>query len=150
VRAGVRTTAAREQARADRDARGRERRPGDADPPEALAAAGLLDHGRVEIFNQRLLTVCVAAGEGPRKDIESAAQASVPHRVPASTACKGRALTEVMDVGLWLLRVEVGDDGEHSSVVVWGLRKVQRAEDVPDVLLDGVLGDEQLVGDRMV
>ena len=47
----------------------------------------------------------------------------------------------ITDVGLWLLRVEVGDDGEHAPVVVGGLREPERAEDVLDVLLDGVLGD---------
>jgi hypothetical protein len=49
-----------------------------------------------------------------------------------------------------LLRVEVCDDGEHASVIVWGLWEAQRAEDVLDVLLDGVFGDEQPLGDGVV
>src|ERR1035441_4331337 len=49
-----------------------------------------------------------------------------------------------------LLRVEVGDDGEHAPVVVWGLREAERAEDVFDVLLDGVLGNDEPFGDRVV
>jgi hypothetical protein len=44
---------------------------------------------------------------------------------------------------VWRLpRVQVRKDGEHASVVVGGLRQAQRAEDVLDVLLDRVLGDE--------
>jgi hypothetical protein len=46
------------------------------------------------------------------------------------------------DVRPRLLRVEVGDHGEHASVVVGGLWESERAEDAFDVLLDGVVGDE--------
>ena len=51
---------------------------------------------------------------------------------------------------MWLLRVQVGDDGEHAAVVVGGWRQAQGAEDVLDVLLDRVLGDEEPLGDRLL
>src|SRR5215470_18191234 len=49
-----------------------------------------------------------------------------------------------------LLRVEEGDHGQHPPMVVGRRRQAQRCEDVLDVLFDGVLGDEQPLGDRLV
>src|SRR6478735_8101744 len=41
-------------------------------------------------------------------------------------------------------------DGEHPAVVVGGRRKVELREDVADVLLDGLVADHELAGDRRV
>jgi len=60
------------------------------------------------------------------------------------------AASGVATGNVWLLRVEVGDDGEDATVVVCGLWEAQGAEDVLDVFLDGVLGDDEAFGDRVV
>jgi hypothetical protein len=63
--------------------------------------------------------------------------------VSARARCplRGASPAAGTEVGLGLLRVEVGDDGEYASVVVWRLREAQGAEDVFDVFLDGVVGE---------
>src|SRR4051794_27361027 len=49
--------------------------------------------------------------------------------------------------GVGLLAAQVGEHGEYTSIVVWRLGEVQLLEDAADVALDGLLAQEQSLGD---
>ena len=76
-----------------------------------------------------------AARQAQLVGTQAAAQAARPHRTE-----RGRARRARTREGLAL---EVGDDSQHSPVVVVVRRQVELHEDVAGVLADRLLGDEQ-------
>src|SRR5262245_60960022 len=48
------------------------------------------------------------------------------------------------------LRSQEGEDGEHAAVILGRRREVELAEDARHVLLDGALGDDEALCDRLV
>jgi hypothetical protein len=45
------------------------------------------------------------------------------------------------------LRAEVGENGEHAAVILRRGGQAKLREDTRDVLLDGAVGDDELLGD---
>ena len=100
----------------------------------APAPSGLLDASRRLLRRSPEVALLVHPGKAQRGPRRGAGDRLHP--------CPGHRL------GLW--RVEVGDDGEYAPVVVRRVRQPERGEDVFDVFLDGVFGEEQSFGDRLV